>query len=154
MIVERVDELWVTDGTAEGTKAVADINPGTGDAFSLNVDFAIVGDELFFGADDGENGAELYKLVVDDAGTEISGTDNADSIAGGAGNDRITGLKGNDSLVGGNGNDTLTGGAGNDVLTGGAGNDVFAIQANAGTDRIVDFELGSESPGFVRWFKL
>jgi len=40
--------------------------------------------------------------------------------------------------------DTLGGGAGNDTLTGGLGGDVFVFGAGGGTDRITDFEVGSD----------
>jgi ELWxxDGT repeat protein len=53
-------ELWSTDGTTAGTDLVADINPGVGDAYVD--DFAVVDTVLFFEADDGEYGSELWKL--------------------------------------------------------------------------------------------
>jgi len=40
--------------------------------------------------------------------------------------------------------DTLAGGTGNDTLTGGFGGDVFVFGASGGTDRITDFEVGSD----------
>ena len=54
------DELWVTDGTASGTQLVADINPGQLDSFPRNL--IIAGGTLFFTADDGTNGRQLWKL--------------------------------------------------------------------------------------------
>jgi ELWxxDGT repeat protein len=51
-------ELWVTDGTAEGTMMVKDINPGAG---SSNVSYlARFNDKVVFSADDGEHGEELW----------------------------------------------------------------------------------------------
>jgi len=63
------DELYVTDGTVEGTKLVMDINPGSGDAsprylVSLN-------DKLYFQADNGTNGVELWESDGTEAGTKM-----------------------------------------------------------------------------------
>ncbi|MEN9871399.1 MAG: hypothetical protein RLZZ171_2391, partial [Cyanobacteriota bacterium] len=208
---EHGQELFVSDGTAEGTQLVADLNPGENSAFSPDSLFAtnltVVGDELFFGADNGETGIELFKLTVDDStdGTEISiygteGSDNLlggnsseqiqalsgndtidgrggnDTIDGGDGNDRLISRGGNDNLLGGNGNDTLNsengddtllGVQGNDVLSGGSGNDlldgqigndalnggdcddIFVLRADNGSDKILDFNLESDSLGLA-----
>jgi len=53
------DELWKSDGTANGTMMVKDINNGSGssDPYSLTA----VGNTLFFQASDGTNGYELWK---------------------------------------------------------------------------------------------
>jgi len=40
--------------------------------------------------------------------------------------------------------DTLAGGAGDDTLTGGVGEDLFQFGAGGGTDRITDFQVGSD----------
>ncbi len=53
-------ELWKSDGTATGTVMVADINPGAG---SSNPDgFESVNDKLFFAADNGALGRELWMI--------------------------------------------------------------------------------------------
>ena len=52
-------ELWHSDGTALGTKMVADINPGSLD--SRPAFFKVFNNELFFIAFDGTNGYELRK---------------------------------------------------------------------------------------------
>ncbi|NJR47051.1 MAG: hypothetical protein HC775_15490 [Hyellaceae cyanobacterium CSU_1_1] len=83
---EHGTELYVSDGTAEGTQLVADLNPGENSAFSPDSLFAtnltVVGDELFFGADNGTVGTELFKLTADDSsgGTSVSitGSDGED----------------------------------------------------------------------------
>ena len=52
------EELWVTDGTPEGTKMVKDINPGPG---SSNVNWmARFNDKVVFAADDGTHGMEAW----------------------------------------------------------------------------------------------
>lgn len=73
-------ELWVTDGTAAGTRMVRDIFPGR--ASSTPEEFLAFDDLVFFRADDGTHGSELWvsdgtelgtKLVADLAQTGGSG---------------------------------------------------------------------------------
>ena len=66
---EHGSELWRTDGTAEGTSLVADINPGPGHSFPAGLTAA--GNTLFFFADDGARGTELWKSDGTAAGTEL-----------------------------------------------------------------------------------
>ncbi|CUS37543.1 hypothetical protein COMA1_40108 [Candidatus Nitrospira nitrosa] len=56
-------ELWKSDGTAAGTVLVKDIKPGTGYgiSFLLNDLLVNVNGTLFFTADNGVNGRELWK---------------------------------------------------------------------------------------------
>ena len=62
-------ELWKSDGTAEGTVMVRDLNPG-GDAFSdQEIPMIDINGTIFFGADDGTSGAELWKSDGTGAGT-------------------------------------------------------------------------------------
>jgi ELWxxDGT repeat protein len=61
---ENNRELWVTDGTKEGTQLLADINPNDSSNPSNFIEF---NDKLYFSADDGENGQELW---VTDGTTE------------------------------------------------------------------------------------
>lgn len=65
----RGQELWVSDGTTGGTQLVADINPGSGSSFyesyyygyfSPSANFTELNDLLYFTANDGENGRELW----------------------------------------------------------------------------------------------
>lgn len=54
-------ELWRSDGTANGTKLVSELNPTA----SANPQaFTFLNDELYFVADDGAAGRELYKLSL------------------------------------------------------------------------------------------
>jgi len=57
---ERGRELWRTDGTALGTNLFLDVNPGPGD--SNPAELTNVNRDLFFVADDGIHGAELWRL--------------------------------------------------------------------------------------------
>jgi len=53
-------ELWQSDGTTAGSRMVQDINPTT----SADIyDMMVVNGRLFFGADDGSNGNELWLLT-------------------------------------------------------------------------------------------
>ena len=158
---ENGEELWVTDGTAEGTKLVADINPGernNGFANSSSpTNFIVFGDELFFVANNGETGRELFKLTIND---DVNDDVNGDTLVGSNGSDSLVGGSGNDSLVGNNGQDTLDGGAGSDTLVGdnakdslvgGSGNDNLAgnegkdtLDGGDGDDTLID-DNGSDS---------
>ena len=149
-------ELWVTDGTTEGTQLVADINPGA--EYSNPSDFSVVGDELLFTANDG-TGEQEYRVNLDGSvelvngvdpnepneingtgnndvltGTEgadiIKGFDGRDTLQGGAGDDTLIGNNRQDKLVGGAGNDSLVGGSGDDTLDGGLGNDILTGNGN------------------------
>ena len=71
---ENGDELWVSDGTSEGTELVADINPGSGffDPFDSEPRYFIeFNEKLYFTADDGENGNELWISDGTSEGTEL-----------------------------------------------------------------------------------
>ena len=81
----------------------------------------------------------LYGSQFNDILTMGSGDD---IMLGLGGNDILLGARGNDRLFGGEGDDLLLGGIGNDILTGQGGSDTFVIRANAGNDRILDFEDG------------
>ena len=66
-------ELWKSDGTEEGTLMVKNINSDS-DSFSLNGvpdNFATLGSTVFFSANDGVNGLELWKTDGSESGTQI-----------------------------------------------------------------------------------
>lgn len=77
-------ELWKTDGTNGGTEMVKDINPGADDSLPghLSHYFTNVNGTLFFTADDGSSGFELWKTDGTTAGTMLvmdinAGSDNS-----------------------------------------------------------------------------
>jgi ELWxxDGT repeat protein len=71
---ENGRELWVSDGTTDGTQLLKDINPGGSDSgFTYNFlgDFTELNDRLYFGANDGENGNELWVSDGTAEGTQL-----------------------------------------------------------------------------------
>jgi ELWxxDGT repeat protein len=70
-------ELFETDGTAAGTTLVKDINPGIGSSSpdarvgTGRDQFAVLGGKLYFGANDGTNGRQLWSTNRTTAGTSI-----------------------------------------------------------------------------------
>ncbi len=65
------NELWLTDGTEAGTRRVKDIHAGAADGLStFAADLTDVGGTLFFIADDGSTGNEVWRSDGTDAGTQ------------------------------------------------------------------------------------
>jgi len=68
------EELWVTDGTAAGTQLFKDIRPGTGSSLDFIYyppNFTVFNGRLFFTANDGINGRELWVTDGTTAGTQL-----------------------------------------------------------------------------------
>src|SRR5262249_32548119 len=66
--------LWRSDGTEAGTVMVKDITPGSSYGYgpgSRPYDLTAVGGTLFFTADDGVHGHELWKSDGTEAGTSL-----------------------------------------------------------------------------------
>jgi ELWxxDGT repeat protein len=65
-------ELWKSDGTSKGTTLVKDINPSTASPDSADISNLIaIGRTLFFAANDGKNGLELWKSNGTERGTRL-----------------------------------------------------------------------------------
>lgn len=66
-------ELWISDGTLVGTLLVKDINPGPGNGIDLTNGFSFVytTTHLFFAANDGPHGNELWKSDGTAGGTTM-----------------------------------------------------------------------------------
>ncbi len=136
--------------TAEGDDI---LYGGTGSDILLGLS----GDDILF-AGDGDDfayGGRDADIIAGNAGDdrlrgnlgtdELFGGDGVDRLYGGGSSDLLKGGTGNDFLLGEGGNDRLFGGSGNDVLTGGNGADIFVFETGQfGTDRIKDFQIGSD----------
>ena len=65
-------ELWKSDGTLAGTKLVKDINPGPGSSFHYRfTEFVAYKGALYFQANDGVHGFELWRTDGTEAGTVL-----------------------------------------------------------------------------------
>jgi ELWxxDGT repeat protein len=65
-------ELWTSDGTGSGTVLLKDIRPTAGGFNSGNPhDFTLMGNLVYFSAEDGVNGEELWVTDGTDAGTQL-----------------------------------------------------------------------------------
>lgn len=65
-------ELWISDGTMSGTQVVKDINPGAGSGVdTTGFDYLYTSTELFFAANDGTHGNELWQSDGTNAGTSM-----------------------------------------------------------------------------------
>lgn len=76
--VANGNEIWVSDGTAAGTQILKDINPGSGDGVSpivsspfVALDFIVHGDKLYFTANNGTTGYELWETDGTSPGTKL-----------------------------------------------------------------------------------
>src|SRR5215211_1367509 len=78
------EELWKTDGTQRGTKLIKDINPdlppgarcqqgdcGIPKGWSHPDTVTVMGKQVFFAADDGKHGVELWKSDGTKSGTKL-----------------------------------------------------------------------------------
>ena len=132
-----VRQLWVTDGTAAGTRLLADLG-----STALGIDLSDFDSSI--------QALALLNSNISASPTEgndlLTGTPAADRLDGLGGDDRLRGLAGNDTLIGGRGADTLEGGAGNDTYEVDSTADVVSELANEGTDLVksaVSWTLGA-----------
>jgi ELWxxDGT repeat protein len=63
-------ELWLSDGTSDGTTLLKDINPGASDSLNVNNDIMYLHkNNVYFSARDGSSGYELWRTDGTDVGT-------------------------------------------------------------------------------------
>ncbi|MBH8551153.1 type I secretion C-terminal target domain-containing protein [Nostocaceae cyanobacterium CENA357] len=168
------DTLWKSDGTEEGTFIVKDINPESSRTdydYTIN-DLVDVNGTLYFSAEDGIHGRELWKsdgttegtIIVEDLNLGATGSNPRnltylndtlyftadDGIHGNElwaikTSDVINGDGSRDPLTGTEGSDRIVGGTGSKTITGGAGNDEFVYtNIREVGHRITDFTVGSD----------
>lgn len=98
-------ELWRSDGTASGTQLVKDIFPGSGSSSpGLGLEMVVVNSTLYFVANDGTNGFELWRSDGTAAGTFL-----VRDIWPGAGSSNIEGLTNVNGSLFFSANDTISG---------------------------------------------
>ena len=98
------------------------------------------------GADSLGGGTGRDVIAAGDGADSVGGGEGDDTITGGSGNDFLAGGGRNDLIDGGGGNDSINAGGGNDTITGGTGADLFIFNGEdpGATDRITDFEDGTD----------
>ena len=118
------------------------------DSLSGGADFDDIngnaGDDTASGGagDDWVVGGKDNDRLAGDAGDDIVyGNLGDDTCDGGDGADIVRGGQGADVVLGGAGADWLSGDRGDDTVTGGAGADIFHSFAEAGLDRVTDFNF-------------
>lgn len=121
-------------------------------ALTLGQDGSVI-DIFVAGGAESVSGTGLTRLRVElgAIGRTLALGPGDDRVPGAAGRDQIHGGAGNDHLAGGAGADVLIDGPGRDRLTGGAGADVFVLVADGETDRITDFEPGTDRIDLSGW---
>lgn len=138
-------------------KVKGDLAFGTGDDFYFGKGKGVVKGTVF----GGEGNDSFYGTKANDrfdGGLDwdvLRGEGGDDELHGGAAEDFVAGGTGDDLVIGGSDDDHVIGGKGNDVLWGdddtgtGSGADIFRyLEKNAGKDRIMDFDNGSDIIAF------
>ncbi|MFC3615311.1 hypothetical protein ACFORG_16250 [Lutimaribacter marinistellae] len=108
------DELWMTDGTQQGTRLASALNPGSRGSDPV-----------------------IFQPVAPDA-LDLDGTEEADELQGGPGKDTLRGYEGDDRLLGYGGNDSIDAGPGTDTINGGDGDDSLVGGPAAAEDDLRD----------------
>lgn len=114
---------------------------------NLSLETQEAGDNLNGGNDDDTIGASDGDDTVSAGGGDdiVYGRSGNDLISGDQGDDILFGGTGSDSVQGGHGNDQIYGGTGHDSLSGGAGADTFYFKAGHGSDKITDFDVDADT---------
>ncbi len=145
IFIGRDTGVWVSDGTSQGTRKIADLNQFR--------DFKAVGNAVFFPANDGVHGYELWRADAD--GGNVQMVANLNTQPTGAGQDGSS----DPSIYFTRGNSVFllaqtplippVGGAANDCrlyrvdAAGGGVTELFNFQARCHIDRIINLPAGS-----------
>ncbi|MDU8911964.1 calcium-binding protein [Aestuariicoccus sp. MJ-SS9] len=142
--VENVDGTdnadWITGSNDDNA-----LDGHAGDDFL----FGLSGQDTLLGGngDDHLDGGWAEDSLLGEAGNDsLFGSYGDDTMRGGDGFDYLGGGDGVDRLYGDGGSDVLNAGDGDDIdyLTGGSGADIFEFGDQTGSDRILDFEPGTD----------
>lgn len=125
--------------------------PGLGNIAAIEA--AVNGTQVAFFVTE-ESGARVQVFTADYSGLGGLYTAAGAPVIGSGLSDRLIGSAGADTLSGAGGSDILHDGAGADLLTGGAGADVFVLAADGSTDRISDFQDGSDRIQLDGWGRI
>jgi ELWxxDGT repeat protein len=139
------DRLYLSDGTADGTKLLAILEPGLDQYGARWVHPEILGvlpaeapEDVArrgtVGRDDMAGGIVADRLHGLDGDDRLFGDAGNDRLNGGPGQDHVEGGAGDDRVYGGSGDDILLPGTGRDLIVGGSGNDTLIAQADGERD--------------------
>lgn len=159
VLAGEVLQLSVTGLSLDTEHALAESSLATAFAVAFAGTDRLVGSSqsdvlLAYGGNDRVNGGAGHDNMSGGDGDDViagvggndtlKGQNDEDTLYGGDGNDRVYGGNDDDDLSGGSGADRVVGGRGNDELLGGSGADLFVFARSEGTDRVEDFQNGTD----------
>ncbi len=123
-------ELFISDGTLVGTELVKDINP-LGSSLTYDTQAFLFGENVYFTADNGENGRELWKTDGTEVGTIMLSDINSTNAVGSLGVDPLFFVLNGDIFFVTNETDTVN-------------SDIWRVlDKDAGVEKVTDFAAGN-----------